>query len=129
MIQLQPQSKTYKIVLGWRFDIFENTGRKLRTALHLTDDQKIDIYAGNNRSVEKKHSAVNGEVIQDSGVANHLIVISNEESGITGQNAQHFADMFQSISRYAKKIKINANKLITPQILCVIESKEEICHL
>ena len=28
-----------------------------------------------------------------------------------------------------KNIKINASKFITPEILCVIESKDEICHL
>lgn len=108
LIRLQPESKTYKIVLGWKFEIFANTRRRLRTTLHLTDDQKVDIYAGSNRSVEKKHSAVNGEVIQDSGIASHVIVLSNEESEITGQNAQHFADMFQPVSQYAKTIEINA---------------------
>ena len=28
-----------------------------------------------------------------------------------------------------KNIEINASKFITPEILCIIESKDEICHL
>ena len=33
------------------------------------------------------------------------------------------------IYMYQKNIKINASRFITPEILCVIESRDEICHL
>ena len=54
----------------------------------LTDKQKIDVYSGTNLSIDKKNSVVNGEVIQNSGVSNFVLVI--DETSFVQKNINEY---------------------------------------
>ena len=66
-------------------------------ALKLTEEQKYDIFAGINLSENKKNSSVNGQIIKNSGVANYILNI--DEENLTQDTC---LKMLQPIEEYAK---------------------------
>lgn len=83
------------ITLGWKFELMNKTSGELSGKIPLTPAQLVDVYAGTNLSDDKKHATVNGEVIENSGVATHILMGDNVDS------AQCVIDNMVSIENYA----------------------------
>lgn len=62
------------ITLGWKFELMNKPSGELSGKMLLTDDQVVDVYAGGNLSDDKKNASVNGQIINNSGVANFILM-------------------------------------------------------
>jgi len=70
------------ITLGWKFELMNKSSGDLSGKMILTEEQVIDVYAGNNLSDEKRNARVCGKIIPNSGVANYILM---DESVKTAQ--------------------------------------------
>lgn len=69
-------TKPNSVTVGWKLEIADRP-RELSTKIPLSDQEIRDyVYKGTNLTTEKKNSYVNGEIIQNSGVADYLITTS-----------------------------------------------------
>ena len=85
------------ITLGWKFELVNKISGSLSDEIILVEDQVIDVYAGTNLEDEKKNAKVNGKLIDDSGIANFILI------GETGFNsAQEVIDKLISVKDYVK---------------------------
>lgn len=84
--------------MGWKFEFINKPGGEKCGIIELTDQQKIDIYAGTNLSQDKKNCSVNGDVIRDSGVANHIINVDAPNMGL-----DYYLSIMQPIEDFAKE--------------------------
>lgn len=62
------------ITLGWKFELMNKLSGELSGEMLLNKEQYLDVYAGNNLPPDKRNSFVNGEKIDNSGVANYILV-------------------------------------------------------
>lgn len=62
------------ITLGWKYEIMNKKSGALSAEIELTNKQLFDIYAGHNLPNDKKHAIVNGNTIQNSGIANTILI-------------------------------------------------------
>ena len=62
------------ITLGWKYELLNKPGGDLSAPVNLTRNQIIDVYAGTNLPANKRNSRVDGEIIQDSGIANFILI-------------------------------------------------------
>lgn len=67
------------ITLGWKFELVNKLSGELSDDILLTRDQKIDVYSGGNLSDEKKHAVVNNKIVQNSGIANSVLLFDIDE--------------------------------------------------
>lgn len=76
LIYRNAYKKTEKgsITLGWKFELLNKQGGELSGKMLLSEDQTIDVYAGNNLSEDKRDAVVCGEIIKDSGIANYILM-------------------------------------------------------
>lgn len=63
--------------LGWKFEFLNKIGGDLSGKIKLTKEQMVDIYAGTNLAEDKRHAFVNGRKIQNSGIANYILINEN----------------------------------------------------
>ncbi len=95
------RTKALCLKMGWRFEFINKIGGEKCGIIDLTEQQKIDIYAGTNLSLDKKNCSVNGQIIANSGVANYIITVDKEE-----QNLDYYIAKMQPIEAFAKVQKI-----------------------
>ena len=62
------------ITLGWKFELVNKYSGELSDKIILTNRQIRDVYSGNNLPYDKKDAFVNGEKIENSGVANSILI-------------------------------------------------------
>lgn len=91
------KSGEHTMKLGWKFELLNKLSGDKSGVLELTEKQKYDVFAGINLSEEKKNSSVNGYDIQNSGVANYILFIGDEN--ITQNSC---LKMMQPIEEYIK---------------------------
>lgn len=103
LIKYSNKGKSYTIILGWKIDIFKNTTRKLRVSLNLSNKQKIDVFSGANSSTVKKNALVNGIRITDSGVADYILEVNNENQ-ILNLDLNSIINLLKPIASYAINI-------------------------
>lgn len=68
------------ITLGWKFELLNKISGELSAEIEV--DLK-DVYRGTNLCIDKKNANVNGTIIENSGVAEYLLVI---------EDISHFTD-------------------------------------
>lgn len=95
-------TEALSITLGWKFEFVNKPGGDKSGLICLTDDQKIDVFAGTNLSDEKKNSIVDGKTIKDSGVANYFLEIED----VSGLDAEAIIGKLVDIENYAKQQNI-----------------------
>lgn len=95
------------ITLGWKFELTNKTGGKLSTQLELTEDEVMDVYSGTNLADSKKNASVNGKIIENSGIANYMLV-TNDTSSI-----EKIITRLQSIDSYVRS---------NPNLFCVYKA-------
>lgn len=89
------------ITLGWKFELTNKQSGDKSAELKLKDDEKIDIYAGTNLSIEKKNCRVGDEKVTNSGVANYYLEVNPSM-----KNAQDIIDGLVDIETHTKSISI-----------------------
>lgn len=91
--------KSDSYVLGYAVDI-RSQPRKLSSKLDLSHSQKKEIYSGSGLPKEKRNCSVEGRIIPNSGVANHILIADKVGS------AQEAIDSMQSMDEYVKTHKV-----------------------
>lgn len=71
------EAKTIKI--GWKFELMNKQSGEKSALIPLTTEQKLDVYSGINLAEEKKNSYVGNDVVENSGVAEYLLIVSEVE--------------------------------------------------
>lgn len=89
------------IKIGWKFELLNKAGGDKSSELILNNDQKIDVYSGSNLNTSKKNCKVNGEIIEDSGVANFILEVDSIEGDLN-----YYVNKLQDIKTYAIQQKI-----------------------
>lgn len=84
------------ITLGWKFELLNKNSGELSGKMLLTEEQVIDVYAGSNLSNDKKNAKVCGQVIENSGVANYILMDEDVHS------AKNVIDKMIPIKEYVK---------------------------
>ena len=71
------------------------------------------------------------EISGNERLANETVILFSELNINENISSEDLNNTFKKLydTDYFKNIKISASKFITPAILCVIESKDEMCHL
>ena len=85
------------ITLGWKFELLNKNSGDLSGKMLLTEEQVIDVYAGSNLAEDKRNAMVEGKVIENSGIANYILVDEDVHS------AQDVIDKMLPIKEYVKK--------------------------
>lgn len=86
------------ITLGWKFELVNKISGALSDEILLVEDQVIDVYAGTNLENEKKNAKVNEKMINDSGIANFILIGETDF-----KNAQEVIDKLISVKDYVKQ--------------------------
>ena len=84
------------ITLGWKFELLNKNSGELSGKMLLTEEQVIDVYAGSNLSEDKRNAMVCGRVIENSGIANYILMDEDVHS------AQDVIDKMIPITEYVK---------------------------
>ena len=85
------------ITLGWKYELLNKSGGELSDVVELTFEQVVDVYAGTHISEEKRNASVKGEIIENCGIANCILM--NDSVRTT----QEIIDNLYSIEEYVKK--------------------------
>lgn len=72
------KTKAHTMKLGWKFELLNKPSGEKSGFLKLTDEQKRDVFAGTNLPENKRNSRVNGQIINESGVANYILNIDDD---------------------------------------------------
>lgn len=86
------------ITLGWKFELVNKISGALSDEILLVEDQVIDVYAGTNLENEKKNAKVNEKMINDSGIANFILIGETDF-----KNAQEVIDKLITVKDYVKQ--------------------------
>lgn len=89
------------IKIGWKFELLNKHGGERSGEILLTDEQKIDVYSGSNLNKDKKDAKVNGNTINDSGIANYILEVSD-----TKQSLDFYLNNVIPIEDFAKEQEI-----------------------
>lgn len=89
------------IKIGWKFELLNKPGGDKSSELILNNDQKIDVYSGSNLNASKRHCKVDGKIIENSGVANFIIVVDNIVEDLT-----YYLNKLEDINSYAVEQRI-----------------------
>lgn len=84
------------ITLGWKFELLNKNSGELSGKMFLTEEQVVDVYAGSNLAYDKRNAMVAGQVVENSGVANYILMDENAHS------AQDVIDKMIPITEYVK---------------------------
>ena len=84
------------ITLGWKFELLNKSSGDLSGKMYLTEKQIIDVYAGSNLDEDKRNAMIEGKVIENSGVANYILMNENIHS------AQDVIDKMVLIEDYVR---------------------------
>jgi len=89
------------IKIGWKFELLNKTGGDKSSELILNNEQKVDVYSGSNLNVSKKNCNVNGQLIENSGVANFIIEVDN-----IVEDLNYYINKLEDINTYAIEQRI-----------------------
>ena len=92
------KTKAQTIKIGWKFELTNKLQGDKSGILELTEEQKLDIYSGTNLANDKKDSYVNGSVIENSGIAEYILIVDDIDSLTTQKCLQNIVP----ISTYIK---------------------------
>ena len=89
------------ITLGWKYELLNKHSGDLSGPVQLTREQVIDTYAGTHISRDKRNARVNGEVIENSGIANYILmndwVATTQEIIDNLYSIEDYVDMYPTV--------------------------------
>jgi hypothetical protein len=94
---------SYTLKLGWKFEIFNDTTRALKVSPNLSHQQKIEVLSGQNLPNNKKDALVNGVIIKNSGVADYILEVQ-DENHIFNLDLDSIISMIVPISIFARNM-------------------------
>ncbi len=76
LVYKRPESRTEAgaITLGWKFEFVNRKSGELSGVIPLSIEAKCNIFSGRNLSPDKRNAYIQGVVVQDSGVADLMLV-------------------------------------------------------
>lgn len=77
LVYFSPKGRTEakSLKLGWKFEFVNKAGGERSGIISLSLKQKLDIYSGTNLEEGKRNSMVNGVVVENSGVADYILLV------------------------------------------------------
>lgn len=94
------EAKTIKI--GWKFELMNKQSGEKSALIPLTTEQKLDVYSGINLAEGKKNSYVGSDVVENSGVADYLLIVSDVET----LTAEKCIESLIPLNEYVKDVDI-----------------------
>ena len=91
------------ITLGWRFELVNKGNGALSDLMILTNNQKVNVFSGTTLSDDKKNAFIGKERIDNSGIAQHILVIKKD---MESYDLQNYVDNLEPIEQYAKDTDI-----------------------
>lgn len=91
------KTEAHTMKLGWKFELLNKLSGEKSGILELTEKQKCDVFAGINLSKDKKNCRVGKQIIVDSGVANYILNLDDNNIG-----QEDCLNMLQPIEDFAK---------------------------
>lgn len=84
------------ITLGWRFEISKKESGELCVDAELSKDQILNAYCGTTLSKSKRNSNINDSIVENSGVANYIVVIDVDENTVLSDiiSNMHYIENF-----------------------------------
>lgn len=79
LFQDYKRTEAKSLKLGWKFELVNKPGGDLSGELQLTHEQLMDVYSGTNLPESKRNASVKGSSIINSGVANYVLFVNQEE--------------------------------------------------
>jgi hypothetical protein len=98
---------SFTVLIGWKFEIFFDTSRRLSVQPNLTVTQKEEILSGKNNNADKKNAIVNGSRVINSGIADTFLEISSDLNLVSTMTIQEIVNKFESISSVVNRKNIN----------------------
>ncbi len=89
----------HKMTLGWKFEIMNKLSGYKSGKLVLTEQQKIEVYTGQNLSADKRNSKLNGVIRENSGVANYILHVDST----IDKDVDFYMNELLLIEEYAKQ--------------------------
>jgi len=86
------------ITLGWKFEILDKVSKNRSGILELSHQQKVEIYSGQKRPLDKKNSKVYGTPYTNSGIANYILVVDLS----IDQNLDYYLDRLIPIEDFVR---------------------------
>lgn len=65
------------IKIGWRLDFMDRPSGKLTFPFDFNQQESVETYSGSNLAAEKRDAKVCGKIVENSGVANHILKSDN----------------------------------------------------
>lgn len=126
------------ITLGWKYELLNKTGGGLSGLVELTREQIIDVYAGTHISKDKKDARVNGETIENCGIANFILmndgVKTTQEIIDSLYTIEDYVDMYPTVYFACKALnyrtfrnKYDGNRPLSVYVDWYIENGQ-LCH-
>lgn len=109
---LNPESK---LTLGYRLDIMSSDAAGYM-AMNVSRETMSEIIAGDKLDDEKKHGVVNGEIVENSGVANYILI---------GENFKDANEVLSKMISVSDYVDNDENRLIAlaPKAVNMIPSR------
>lgn len=126
------------ITLGWKYELLNKIGGGLSGLVELTREQIIDVYAGTHISKDKKDARVNGETIENCGIANFILmndgVKTTQEIIDSLYTIEDYVDMYPTVYFACKALnyrtfrnKYDGNRPLSVYVDWYIENGQ-LCH-
>ena len=126
------------ITLGWKYELLNKTGGGLSGLVELTREQIIDVYAGTHISKDKRDARVNGEIIENCGIANCILmndgVATTQEIIDNLYTIDDYVDMYPTVYFACKALnyrtfrnKYDGNRPLSVYVDWYVENGQ-LCH-
>ncbi|MBQ7107448.1 MAG: hypothetical protein IJN93_08085 [Clostridia bacterium] len=126
------------ITLGWKYELLNKTGGGLSGLVELTREQIIDVYAGTHISKDKRDARVNGEIIENCGIANCILmndgVKTTQEIIDSLYTIEDYVDMYPTVYFACKALnyrtfynKYDGNRPLSVYVDWYVEDGQ-LCH-
>lgn len=126
------------ITLGWKYELLNKTGGGLSGLVELTREQIIDVYAGTHISKDKRDARVNGEIIENCGIANCILmndgVKTTQEIIDSLYTIEDYVDMYPTVYFACKALnyrtfrnKYDGNRPLSVYVDWYVENGH-LCH-
>ena len=126
------------ITLGWKYELLNKTGGGLSGLVELTREQIIAVYAGTHISKDKRDARVNGEIIENCGIANCILmndgVKTTQEIIDSLYTIEDYVDMYPTVYFACKALnyrtfrnKYDGNRPLSVYVDWYVENGK-LCH-
>ena len=91
------RTRAHTMKLGWKFELMNKLNGEKSGLIIMSDEQKMDVFAGINLPKDKRDCKVDDILIKDSGIANYIII--KDKDVLTQKEC---LDSLISIEEYSK---------------------------